>query len=711
MKVISFILFYFLLFGCYAQITGRVTDAKGSPLTGANVYIKGTYNGTSSDTTGFFILNSEGKGDILLMCEFIGFKPDSLLVNNENSENIHFELKESTEFLKGVTIVAGAFEAGDEKRGNNLTAMEIASTAGALGDIVGAINTLPGNTRVGESGRLFVRGGDSRESRTFIDGMAVQVPYHTSFQNLATRGRFNPFLFKGTIFNTGGYSAEYGQALSSVLLLNTLDGKEENELNLSVMSVGTDLTATRKWDSGSITGSASYINLAPYLSLAKTNVDFNKSPEFFSHEFSIKQKTGKDGLLKIYSNLNIGSSSIVQNNLDDGGKSETTIDNSNVYINSSWSKLWSPKLNSFHGISMVRNNDQFNFSGLKLTSQLSGIHVKNTIDYALTDLADIKLGTEINSEKYSREFASELVEFTKENVAAFAEANIRTELKIVFRPGIRWEYAKYIDEQVLMPRFSAAYLFSAKKQLSFAYGQFFQEPDQNILYETNQLIHERANHYILSYQVENNQRLFKSELYYKNYQSLVKFDLKDGVLTNFSNTGNGYAQGIDLFFRDRKSIRNGNYWISYSYLDTERNYRNYPESASPVFASKHNFSVVYKHWFSSIKSQMGIDFGYTSPRYFDDPNTDSFNDRKIESTHQINLSWAYIHRSNFIFYCSATNVLGTKNEFGSRFSNQRNNEGVFVEEPIRPFANRFFVIGAFYTISKDKSKNQLDQLN
>ncbi|MEL6560474.1 MAG: TonB-dependent receptor, partial [Bacteroidota bacterium] len=635
-----------------------------------------------------------------------------LLINlNSDNEAIHFRLKESTEFLKGVAIVAGAFEAGDEKRGNNLTAMEIATTAGALGDIVGAINTLPGNSRVGESGRLFVRGGESRESRTFIDGMAVQVPYHTGFQNIATRGRFNPFLFSGTIFNTGGYSAEFGQALSSVLLLNTLDEKADDEVNLSLMSVGSDITATKRWESGSITGSASYINMAPYLSFADANITFDHAPEYFSNEFSVKQKAGKDGLFKFYSNLNSGTSSIIQKNLDGDGDSRTAIDNSNLYLNSSWKKLWSPKINSFHGISFVRNNDQFDLSGLNIETELNAIHVKNTMDYAPADLIDFRLGVELNRERHSRSIFGERDSFVKGNVASFAEANIRTDAKIVLRPGMRWEYASYIDEQVVMPRFSAAYLISEKKQISFAFGQFFQEPDQIALFENNQLTHERSDHYILSFQTEKNQRLFKSEIYHKNYRSLVKFDLNDGLVTNLNNTGDGYARGLDLFFRDRKTIRNGNYWISYSYLDTERNFQNFPTSATPAFASRHNLSVVYKHWFSSLKSQVGVDFGYTSPRYFNDPNTEAFNDRKIKSTHQVNLSWAYIYRSNFIFFCSASNLLGTKNEFGTRFSNQKNNEGVFAEEPIRPFANRFFVIGAFYTISKDKSKNQLDQLN
>jgi hypothetical protein len=98
---------------------------------------------------------------------------------------------------------------------------------GATADIAGALNTLPGTQKVGESGRLFVRGGDGNETRTFIDGLVVLDAYKPSAPNTPSRGRFLPFMFKGTSFSTGGYSAEYGQALSSALVL---DSKDKGEL-------------------------------------------------------------------------------------------------------------------------------------------------------------------------------------------------------------------------------------------------------------------------------------------------------------------------------------------------------------------------------------------------------------------------------------------------------------------------------------------------
>ena len=94
------------------------------------------------------------------------------------------------------------------------------------------LRTLPGTQQVGESGELFVRGGAGYETKQFIDGTLVNNAYFSGAPDIATRGRFSPFLFKGTVFSTGGYSALYGQALSSALILESIDLPEQSAARL-----------------------------------------------------------------------------------------------------------------------------------------------------------------------------------------------------------------------------------------------------------------------------------------------------------------------------------------------------------------------------------------------------------------------------------------------------------------------------------------------
>ena len=144
-------------------------------------------------------------------------------------KNLQIKLREDVNALDAVVLSAGTFSAGDNSKVSVLKPLDVVTTASALGDFVGALQTLPGTTTVAEDGRLFVRGGEADETQIFIDGIRVFTPYSPTTNNTPTRGRYSPFLFDGITFSTGGYSAEYGQALSSVLLLNTIDEPDQNK--------------------------------------------------------------------------------------------------------------------------------------------------------------------------------------------------------------------------------------------------------------------------------------------------------------------------------------------------------------------------------------------------------------------------------------------------------------------------------------------------
>ena len=87
--------------------------------------------------------------------------------------------------------------ADEDQKSPILRPIDIVTTAGATADIAGALNTLPGTQTVGEEGKLYVRGGDGYETKTFIDGMRVVSPYYTTVPQTATRNRFSAFMFKG----------------------------------------------------------------------------------------------------------------------------------------------------------------------------------------------------------------------------------------------------------------------------------------------------------------------------------------------------------------------------------------------------------------------------------------------------------------------------------------------------------------------------------
>ena len=226
---------------------------------------------------------------------------------------------------------------------------------------------------------------------------------------------------------------------------------------------------------------------------------------------------------------------------------------------------------------------------------------------------------------------------------------------------------------------------------------------------TNDLEAERAQHYIMNYQYAANNRIFRAEVYRKKYNNLVSYnDEFPDVNSTFTNDGNGYAQGLDIFWRDNESIKN--YWVSYSYLDTERKYKNYPIEATPNFANTHNLSVVAKYWIDDWKSQIGFSYQYGSGRTYTDLNQPGFLQSKTESYNSVSLNWAYLLSQQKILYFSINNAFAFRNVNGYQYANTPDANGDFARRELRPAADQFFFVGFFWTISDDGKDNQLDNL-
>src|SRR5690606_21194652 len=201
------------------------------------------------------------------------------------------------------------------------------------------------------------------------------------------------------------------------------------------------------------------------------------------------------------------------------------------------------------------------------------------------------------------------------------------------------------------------------------------------------------------------------EGYYKKYNHLVKYDSDLASFdSNFNNEGFGYAKGIDLFWRDNNTFKNFDYWVSYSLLDTKRDYKNYTISTQPNFVNTHNTSVVGKYWLESLSSQIGFSYAWASGRPYTNPNEAGVLNQKTKAYNNLSLNWAYLISSQKILYASVNNALGFNNINGYQYANVPNSQGNFDQCALQPAADQFFFIGLFWTISDDKTSNQLDNL-
>lgn len=697
------------------KVSGKILDQKKQPLPGVNVFIKDTYDGASTDANGNFSFTAADTGDVIMVCSFIGFEQLEKKVHLSNKEfTFNTTMKETLNELKVVTISAGTIEASDEKKTTVLKPLDIVTTAGAQGDIVGALKTLPGAQQIGESAGLFVRGGDGNETKTIIDGMVVNKPFFSSTPDIASRGRFSPFLFKGTVFSTGGYSAQYGQGMSSVLALETQDLPNQTAATLAVSSVGIGGGYNKLWKEKNASAGfdLNYANLLPYFKLVEQTPEYTRAPQFSGGSVNFRKKTSAAGMLKFYGYFNLSDLGIKTLSIDSVNefKNLFELNNSDVYTNLTYKERLGEKWLMNIGASYSTNVDNIRTWTDSIRSQSDLTQGRLVFTRGIGKLSIIRIGGEYqygyDAVKVDKSIFGTSFHYDKEifdNYSAqFLEADIYLTPKIVWRAGARGEHSTLEKEYVVSPRTSLAYKLGEKSQVSLAYGQFYQKPDRDYLFYTQIPGYNKATHYIANIQRVDDLHTLRAEVYYKKYDNLTS-------TLDSTNAGSGYAQGLDIFWRDKKSIDGVDYWISYTYLDTKRKYLNYPKEVTPPFAATHTASLVFKKFFEKLNLSTGFTYSFATGRHYYNPNNPDFMSDLTRDYHSLGVNGAYLRQIKNCFAVlafSVTNVIGNEQVFGYRYSY----DGMR-SVAVGPPAKRFYFVGLFLSFGENRSKEVIDNNN
>jgi len=702
----TFFLVFVITHAIFSQtkISGKITDEANQPLPGANIYLKDTYDGVSSEVDGSFSFTTEEEGEFVLVISFVGYEThlENLILDGKDKK-LEIKLKEESKELGAVVVSAGSFEASDENKAVILRPLDIVTT-GADADIYSALETLPGTQQIGETEGLFVRGGSASETKTIVDDMTVQNPFYSSVPDIPSRGRFSAFLFKGTIFSTGGYSAQYGQALSSVLVLKTQDLAPKTQTAINLMALGFGGMHTQRWENSSLSVEGGYYNLGPYFKVQKQRTEWDKAPESFEASANFRYKTSETGLLKAFTSFSYGDLSLRFSNLDSLSQKDFFYQkSSNFFANTNYHDILWDDWTLFAGYSVGVDNEDDEIN-TDLANKDDIFHTgKVTVTKNLFSNSFITFGGEIQNLDHTSSFNELKGNFNETYLAGYAEADIFFTNDFAGRVGARVENSKLIGKTNIAPRLSFAYRLGTYDQFNFAYGKFYQTPDPDFLLYSTNFDFENADHYILNYQYLGTDRTFRIEVYYKDYDNLIKGTIQSYPFYNvpevpFSNEGKGYAKGIDIFWRDKETFDYTDYWISYSYLDTKREYRSYPSLASPTFSTPHTFSVVAKRWIPEITTQVGLTYTFATGRPYFNPNNPEFLGDRAKNYQNLSLNASILTNlfNNFtIIFFSVDNLLGYENIYGYNFSIDGKRSA-----PILPPVLRSVFIGMFISLGE-----------
>jgi len=693
-----------LLSTAFAQVqfSGKVTDQKKMPLGGTNVFFQNSYDGTTADSLGNFRFKTSLKGVQTLSATFIGYKPFLRKLNLDSTQTIglNIVLEESDDKIDEVVINAGAFEASDEKKAVVLRMFDVATTPSAQGDIFGALGTLPGVQKVGEDGRVFVRGGESYETKAFLDGMNVSTPYLSKMPDMPTRGRFSPLLFSGTLFSTGAYSAEYGQALSSIVDMKTNSIETEDKSSISIMTVGVMASTTKCWKNSSLSLNGDFVTSGLSNVINKQQVDWIKSPAGIDGTLMYRQKAGKTGLYKVFGTFNHSASGLNYLNTQSGMNQNILLNSSNVYLNNTYNSMLGEKWMIKSGLAFNYDLQKFDLDKDQVATTQRMTQAKLSFSHFLNEETELKFGADWVNFSYEQKIRMDgnyRLPFTNNQLSGFAEVEYKLSKKFATRLGARLENSSLLNGTTLVPRLSGAYKTGDHSQVSLAGGQFYQNPEDDYLKFAPQLKPEKSSHAVMTWQYQTELKTFRVEGYLKKYTDLVKYTKP--LATNpldYSNAGSGQAKGIDIFWRDKETFKLTDYWISYSWINARRNYKDYTAATIPGYVSEHNFSVVYKRFLEPLRTFASLTYSFASSRPYHDPNFARFMNSKTKPYNDISLSLTYlleIFGKQSVFHLMVNNLAGFDNVFGYNFSDTPNSAGHYDSTPIKsPFVRQIIFL-------------------
>lgn len=242
-SLITYILLIFLAavpVAAQVKIHGKITDAQGEPIEFATVRVGGTAIGVTSGLEGEYSLSCAKADTITVYYSCIGYREEKRqLIDPEADVTVNVRLQLNTEVLQQVEITELKKQTGSVA---TIDASELKRSPDVSGGSVESlITTLAGVTGSNElSSQYSVRGGSYDENSVYINGVEIYRPQLVSSGQQEGLSIINPDLVGAIGFSTGGYPAEYGDKMSSVLDI-TYRTPEAFEGSLSASLMGGSL--------------------------------------------------------------------------------------------------------------------------------------------------------------------------------------------------------------------------------------------------------------------------------------------------------------------------------------------------------------------------------------------------------------------------------------------------------------------------------------
>ena len=693
----------FQIFAQVGSIRGFVyEESSGEPAMFSNVVLDGTKIGTVTDANGFFNLSQVPVGTYTINVSYIGFDAISssveVIPNKINNEK--FYLKESSIQLNTIQLSAERQEA---KTSVNTSVVKLTSKSlnklpsiGGEPDIAQFLQVIPGVVFTGDQGgQLYIRGGAPIHNAVLLDGMIL----YNAFHSIGLFSVFDTDVIKTADVYTGGFSAEYGGRISSVVDIKTRDGNKKRLTGkVAASTFGGKLLLEGPLFKQKENGAGSSFILS-----AKTSYIDQTSQSIYSY-------IGDEGLpysfLDIYGKVSFSGSNGSKINLfgfnygDDVAYTSLTNFNwkstgfgSNFVLIPSGSTMLVEGNFAYSNYNTEQSNPStrpkkssiggFNM-GLDFTSFLSG---DNQMKYGLEVLGFSNSLSFYNPSNIELAHNDNTTEF-----AVFAKYK-HVGTRLLFEPSIRYHSYTSLGESSLEPRFGLKYNITERLRLKSSAGLFSQNLvavttgrevvnlfqgfissttnlPANLNGEERTSYLQKAKHLIVGLELDLNEKwTVNIEGYVKDFGQLINLnrnkiyeddtqndEIADELKKDFV-VESGLAKGIDFLIKYNDQTTS--LWMVYSLGKVTKT--DAFETYAPHFDRRHNLNIVAsrifgedKSWTFDMRWNYGSGFPFTETQgYYENINfEDGINTDITESNGDIGIHYADYNRGQMHTYIS-----------------------------------------------------------
>lgn len=577
-------------------VDGVVKDLyTGKGMPSVNVYIQELQKGTITDTSGYYRIDNLKKGIFTLVFTRVGYKKQTRKINFERSEKITFSIKmeEQSIVFEAVEVTPGIIElSSEEGASSTVTNQEILTSPGVFSkDVYRSLQTIPSVSSSEWSSKPHIKGGNPDETAVIIDNLEIYEPFHLEEID-GPYSVISSDLVKDMKLITGGFASKYGDKMSGILKINTIDRVDDDSIKASIdFSNASAAINQRISDRVNVffSGRRSYIFLLEQASDNNfptvvydlwSKIDYKMDPQnrltlnfmFLKDEISYRQDSTylRREFFKSYK--------------------------MNYYVWFNWNKTFDERRYSTTtlGFQHLDKHADFAFDGSFTDDNADRrftkiATLKHDHYWKLADDHTLEFGLDGNgfvNDYFYREFRVNPTETTPYAIstdvvyvnnafngftaAGYVQDTYKFSDAINMLLGARLSGQSYSDRPQLAPRAALSYAYSDKLSFKWAYGWYYQPDNFQKMkaYDNQYQLYskpEKSIHYVMSaaYTPDTDAGI-TADIYYKDYPRLnddYGFDFSNriegvGIIDKPYNTTSGYSTGIDLFLKKRYGSSN-----------------------------------------------------------------------------------------------------------------------------------------------------------